>query len=138
LILAFTTPRDEWVLPQDTSLVIRDVETEAARLSKSITPLRDEEFGLLTLDLSEVLTALWYHGVHPSTAGQVIVRPRMVESDWPPDPERQRFLTKPFWLVQALGSVTTFYPGDWPRYGSGRLLLIRDDDIEISLGLTLP
>jgi hypothetical protein len=128
LIAAYSDPKETWVLPMLGSTP-RDPEAEATGRA-TIGPLPPGT--KLRSSIAQILGQLRNIEVNPGLAGQVVLRPRLVTSPWPPTQVDGEWVpnTAPrvYWLVQVLGM-------DIPSPGVGRpssmIFSIADDDYRV-------
>jgi len=99
--------------------------------------------GELRSTLGEVLDALWrWCGVDPRKAGQIVIRPRMVQSTLhkfdPANPDGPRLPLEPpcnMWIVEVLGTPIV------QRHGvplTTQVAVLRDGDLTYTGGMLLP
>jgi hypothetical protein len=136
LLAAFTQPKEEWVLPV---IETRDPELEAVRDGWSVSQLPGDTDVHATLPA--VLSVLWGRlGIHPGSAGQIIMRPRMVDAAMPQRQNAETGAWEPVlkpairWIVEVLGTMHEIHgPGmdaDGGYYMSGLIMLVEDQPTE--------
>jgi len=138
LLLAYTKPSETWVLP-DPNFVERDSSANP-RGPQGAEPLETAE---VKSNVREILGVVWQFGTDPSKAGQVILRPRKLLSTWPPVERDGSFFPneKPatFWITHVRGIVVdVFEEGEVPRYMSSKIIMIRDDDVRVTISSLCP
>jgi hypothetical protein len=100
ILLAYTHPRDEWVVP---SLPIRDPEKEASKARWDVARAEPQS---VSTDVIEVIQAIWNDiGLDPSEAGQIVLRPRIITCGFPRDPQTKKplYVETPVWIVDVRG-----------------------------------
>jgi hypothetical protein len=134
LLLAFTTPKAEWVTP---GIAARDPEEQARNDKWAFERLTDST---VTSDVPQVLGSVWSHLIDVAEAGQIILRPREVSSGYP-QPEVSGEITpagtvRVRWIVQVLGTVT--WPGEGNDYFTGLIALFEDENLALVRGVMMP
>ncbi|MGQ0723263.1 MAG: hypothetical protein ACT4PE_17080 [Candidatus Eiseniibacteriota bacterium] len=133
LILAFTSPKAEWVKP---GIAARDPEEQAREFGWSYHRLDTLS---LRSSIPQVLGSYWSHIGDPAKAGQIVLRPRWVS--WSAVPRRAGDLTgeapaRIGWIVQVLGTVT--WPGEGNDYFTGLIARFHDEDLALGGAVMMP
>jgi hypothetical protein len=136
LIAAWTDPLDAWTAPQSPEKIVRDVVNNRHQSVSCVEgPL------LLESTIHEILCVLLEVGVPLVRAGQVVLRPRTVNSTWPPQTVDGRTVPydrpRTYWIVVSHGYVAKEYPGELP-IKTKRVDLIADDDPTVRMTSYLP
>jgi hypothetical protein len=87
----------------------------------------------LQASIVEVLEQSWAWGLDPSQMGQMILRPRIVSTCYPPilrgGEEVEEFRDEAYWVIEATGAVVPgLYPRREPpyRYMSTKIMFMQD------------
>ncbi|MEZ5063411.1 MAG: hypothetical protein R3B81_01700 [bacterium] len=139
LLAAYTDPKETWVLPQRDKWIQRP-DSLAGRtiLASEVTPLRAGT--KLRHTLPDIMGVVWAVVGDPRTVGQIVVRPRSVDS-WvrPPGDDGPHFLDvpepTPSWAVHVSGFVADTAENN---YLSSEVLFFCDDDPRYYFGYGLP
>ena len=134
-LFACTDPRAEWVLPADGA----EDGGEGVRARVDSWCERIEPVGshVTVLSVADVLGELWGRGLDPAVSGLTVVRPRWVLSKWPVKSMEvgggPNETPRAYWLCESHGLVVPTRASEGPRYASGKLTLICDEDPEVTL-----
>lgn len=136
LLLAYTSPSEQFLKSPPAK---NAGETEEGFQSESHKVEALHTFKLKST-LPAMLSSFWQKtGLDPSKAGQVIVRPRSIDNDWPGSEEflGRRIPTpgiKPWWIIHLLGCPPSLVGVSHWEWATQHLWAFSDDDPETGFG----
>lgn len=132
LVVAWTDPHRRWVIPRGRPREFRTVD-DALSGHRSIARVPPDT--KMQMTLTEVLQRAWASGMPLAEAGQIIVRPRVVDTSWPPTVvdgvASENRVPRVYWIIQAAGYVAAQFVPD--AYETCEILMIADDDPDLTM-----
>ena len=142
LAVAATKAKADWVAPSD-SFLQTHVHDEVARAQLTIEELDSQK---PYLKLEDVFSILWREkGIAPDSAGQIIIKPKLVAPMFPRVKRRNSYVPKRakgvYWLVEVLGSDihhVSSPDGQYKGHLTRLLCLIDDHSGELFYSIGMP
>gem|GEM_PF-3731816 len=140
LLVAFTESKEVWIWPAVDDSLAETAEETASNHRISIQELDRQ----LTKNLSEVLSKVHERGIDPGTAGQIVLRPRTILSQFPavdvgPDGVGSpNTIPYAYWIVEALGILERQRLPVKRWYSSECLLFVNDELPDVWFGQYAP
>lgn len=142
LAVAATQAKADWVAPSDNFLKTH-VHDEVARAQITIEELDSQK---PYLKLEDVFSILWREkGIAPDSAGQIIIKPKLVSPMFPRVKRRNSYVPKRakgvYWVVEVLGSDihhVSSPDGHYKGHLTRLLCLIDDHSGELFYSIGMP